>query len=129
MTHPMQMNCGHRDDSICIECASEYYRTHVIPLEEYKMMMGGCLDLIKETIEQLGEPMGNTPPMCYNDAIANLCSKRNREIWVLQNIIQKLKKDAGHSVDFMGDMVIAAQKELEEEINATRNTKPGVREP
>lgn len=39
MTHPMQMNCPHREDSACIDCASKYYTEHVIPLEIYKDSM------------------------------------------------------------------------------------------
>ena len=39
-----------------------------------------CLDMIKEAIEQLGEPLDGTPPMMYPEAISNLCAKRNRKI-------------------------------------------------
>jgi len=120
MTHPMQMNCPHSEDSICLNCSTEYYTSHVVPLEEYKMMMGCCLDLIKETIEQLGEPMDATPPMSYNDAIANLCAKKNRELWIHKRVIEKLRDVLlGQNVparELIGDFVLQAQKELEEEM-------------
>jgi len=52
-------------------------------------MADGCLRMVKETIEQLGEDCSNTPPMMYPEAIANLCSKRNRRIAILERALDE----------------------------------------
>ena len=117
MTHPMQMNCGHREDSICLDCATEYYTTHVIPLEQQAVMADSCLDLIKETIEQFGESTEGTPPMCYSDAIASLCSKRNREILVLRKTLEKIESSSLISKDKIDLFINQSKTEVIDEAN------------
>lgn len=98
---------------VCQKCSCHFKPS----VEEQELISAeSCLDLIKETIEQLGEPMTNTPPMSYNDAIANLCSKRNREIWVLKTVIEKLRVDGNYAMEFIGGLTLAAQRELKEKL-------------
>jgi hypothetical protein len=55
--------------------------------------------MIREAIEQLGEPCATTPPMFFPEAIANLCASRNRKIHSLDN---QLKSLAGEDNDNLG---------------------------
>ena len=90
-------------------------------------MADGCLAMIREDLETLGEDMSATPPMNYNDAMRAVWAKERNRAVAADAEIARLQKQLGAERDAMQDEILSEVNWHSNEVAALESSAEGAR--